>query len=260
MTTDSPTTVEHRPRSKAYRWLWLAEIAVLLVIYFVYNQARAAVQGSAAVATANALDIANFQAAIGLDFEEPLQQLFLGNYAFISFWNIYYGTIHFVMPVVALVWLYRVAPARYIRWRNTLIILLAIGVVAFWLYPLAPPRFFPERGFVDTAIGYMNFGKPATTQKEAGNFFAAMPSLHMGWSTWCTFALWPVVKRWWGKALLAFYPVATLFAIVVTGNHWWMDAVGGWAALAAAYGLATLGAAITARRRAARAKTAVPAS
>lgn len=246
--TVTPTEIGH-PRSKRRPWLWLLEVAALIALYVLYNKTRAAVQGAEALAVANARTIADFEAAIGLNFEEPLQQLFLDNFTFISFWNIYYGTIHFVMPVVALVWLYRVAPARYVRWRNTLIILLGLGVLAFWLYPLAPPRFLPELGFVDTAIGYANFGKPATTQKEAGNFFAAMPSLHIGWSTWCTFALWPVVKHWWGRALLVAYPLCTLFAIVVTGNHWWMDAVGGWVALAAAYGLATLAASMAARRR-----------
>ena len=154
------------------------------------------------------------------------------------------------MPVVALVWLYRKAPARYVRWRNTLLILLGLGVLAFWLYPLAPPRLMPSAyGFIDTAIGYANFGKPATTKSEAGNFYAAMPSLHIGWSTWCTCALWPMVKRWWAKGLLVLYPMCTLFAIVVTANHWWLDAVGGILALSVSYGLATLGALVFARRR-----------
>lgn len=256
MTTTAPATELSTapsppgPRSRSYRWLWLLEVVVLLGLYTLYNTLRTSVEGPDHIAFANARHVANIEAFLGLDFEAPLQKLFLGNYAFISFWNIYYGTIHFVMPVIALIWLYRKAPARYVRWRNTLLILLALGVLAFWLYPLAPPRLMPESyGFVDTAFGYMNFGKPATTKSEAGNFYAAMPSLHMGWSTWCTCALWPMVRRWWAKGLLVLYPACTLFAIVVTGNHWWLDAVGGWAALAAAYGLATLLAMLAARRR-----------
>ena len=57
---------------------------------------------------------------LGLYQERRIQQWFLGADWFISFWNIYYGTIHFVAPVAALVWLYRKAPVRYVRWRNTL--------------------------------------------------------------------------------------------------------------------------------------------
>ncbi len=121
-----------------------------------------------------------------------------------AFWNIYYGTIHFVMPVVALVWLYRKAPARYVRWRNTLVFMLGISIVAFWLYPLMPPRLMPTHyDFVDGASRFFNFGpqvhvamgpngEPTRAALSAfGNLFAAMPSLHVGWSTWSVLALWP---------------------------------------------------------------------
>jgi hypothetical protein len=249
------------PRPQLRKWLWLIEVAVLLGLYMLYSQLRTLVEGPEVAAFTNARTVADIERSLGLAFESPLQRFFLGHYNFISFWNIYYGTIHFVMPVVALVWLYRKAPARYVRWRNTLLILLGIGVVAFWAYPLAPPRLMPTTyGFIDTAIGYTNFGKPATTKSEAGNFYAAMPSLHMGWSTWCTCALWPMMKRWWWKPLLVAYPACTLFAIVITGNHWWLDAVGGWIALSASYGLATLGAVLYARFRAAKRASAVAAA
>ena len=45
-----------------------------------------------------------------------------------AFWNIYYGTIHFVVPVVALVLLYRKLPARYVRYRNTLAFMLGLAL------------------------------------------------------------------------------------------------------------------------------------
>jgi hypothetical protein len=54
-----------------------------------------------------------------------------------------------------------------------------------------------------------------------------MPSLHIGWSTWCAIAIWPLLRRRWVKALVLLYPAATLFCIIVTGNHFWLDGVGG---------------------------------
>src|SRR5262249_7885816 len=54
-----------------------------------------------------------------------------------------------------------------------------------------------------------------------------MPSLHTGWSTWCAFVLFPMVRRRWLKALIVLYPVATVFCIMITGNHYWLDAAGG---------------------------------
>ena len=63
------------------------------------------------------------------------------------------------------------------------------------------------------------------------NQYAAMPSLHIAWAIWCTVALYPVLRRRWSRVLIVAYPVATMFAIVVTANHFWLDAVGGVIAL-----------------------------
>ena len=67
-----------------------------------------------------------------------------------------------------------------------------------------------------------------------------MPSLHGGWSMFSTLALLPMTRRWWVRALLIAYPASIVVAIVVTGNHWILDAVGGWVVLALGYGAARL--------------------
>ncbi|MEM8709204.1 MAG: phosphatase PAP2 family protein, partial [Actinomycetota bacterium] len=69
------------------------------------------------------------------------------------------------------------------------------------------------------------------TMETISNQYAAMPSLHIAWAIWCTVALYPVLRRGWAKAMIAAYPVLTMFAIVVTANHYWLDAVGGVVAL-----------------------------
>ena len=132
-----------------------------------------------------------------------------------AFWNIYYGTVHFVLPVVTLVWLYRKAPgavravAQHARPHVG-----DRGASRSSLYPLMPPRLMPARyDFVDTAAEYYNFGPQVKVEFGAdgqpteralaqyGNPFAAMPSFHVGWSTWCVLALWPLVRRRWLRAL-----------------------------------------------------------
>jgi hypothetical protein len=57
----------------------------------------------------------------------------------------------------------------------------------------------------------------------------------MGWSTWSALVLFPLVRRRWARALVALYPVATLFCIVVTANHFWLDAAVGMVVLGAGY-------------------------
>jgi membrane-associated phospholipid phosphatase len=224
-----------------------------VAVYFLYDTLRDLVAGHAGPALANARQVVSVERFFGIYQEHRIQQAFLDWSPFISVWNVYYGTIHFVMPVLALVVLYRKAPARYVRWRNTLLVLLALGLVGFALYPLTPPRLMPARyDFVDTAAEYFNFGpqqriafgadgQPTEAARAAfGNLYAAMPSLHVGWATWSALALLPLVRRRWLQVLLAIYPLFTVFAIVVTGNHWLLDAVGGWVALALAYCIAAL--------------------
>jgi len=235
------TDVDPRwPLTKRIRRGWVIEILVGVAVYLLYDWLRDQVVGSGAAAFTHAQQVVDVERYFGIYQEHALQQLFVSADWFMAFWNIWYGTIHFVMPVVALVVLYRKMPARYVRWRNTLLCMLGIALVGFWLYPLMPPRLMPSSyGFVDGAARYFNFGPQvrvrlgpdgqpsAAAVAQFGNLFAAMPSLHIGWSTWSMLALWPVVRRRWVKVLLACYPVSICFCIVVTANHWILDAVGG---------------------------------
>ena len=48
-------------------------------------------------------------------------------------------------------------------------------------------------------------------------------------------ALGPVLRRRWTRGLMAAYPVATLFAVVITANHYWLDGAAGVVLVAAGY-------------------------
>jgi PAP2 superfamily protein len=258
----SPTTTGG-PISRRRRRGWIGEVAAGLAVYFSYDTLRSHVAGPTHVAFENARQIISAERFLHIYWERDLQRAFLHVDWFIAFWNIYYGTIHFVMPVVALVWLYLRFPVRYVRWRTTLALMFGLAVLGFWLYPLMPPRVMPARyGFVDTAAEYYNFGPQVRVRfdrhgqpthaaaEQFGNLYAAMPSFHVGWSTWFAFALWPVVRRKWAKLLLVFYPLTILFCITVTANHWLLDAVGGWVVLGLGYlGACGIDAALTVRRR-----------
>lgn len=92
-------------------------------------------------------------------------------------------------------------------------------------------------GFVDTIK--VHGGPWAFDSEEVAaisNQYAAMPSMHIGWSSWCAIAVWPLLRRRRTKALVLVYPVLTLFCIIVTGNHFWLDGVGG----LVAFGLGSL--------------------
>jgi hypothetical protein len=215
---------------------WWKEVGLVLAFYAVYSLVRNT-QGSAVVsethALHNALHVIRGERFFGLYHEEAIQQRFLGWNGFIEFWNLFYGTFHFFVTIFALVFLFRRFPARYRRWRNTLAATTALALIGFALYPLMPPRLLPASyGFVDTLKAYGSLWSfDSGAMSKLSNQYAAMPSLHFAWSTWCTLVLWPALRSRWAKAAVIVYPVCTLFAIVVTGNHFIFDAVGGLAVL-----------------------------
>jgi hypothetical protein len=261
-TAATPSPPARTPWSKRYRHGGIGEAVAIILAYEIFEYTRDHVMGPTRVALHRAEQLVRLEKDLGLLHEHAIQQHFLGWSRFLSFWNIYYGTIHFVVPLVALAVLYRRRPARYLRWRNTLATMELVALAAFIWLPLMPPRLMPPHyGFVDTAARYFNFGPQvkvtfgpdglpdANAVKAFGNLYAAMPSLHVGWATWSALALLPLVRRWWLKALLLLYPCVTLFAVVVTANHWILDGVGGWIVLTMAWILVVLAERMVSQRR-----------
>jgi PAP2 superfamily protein len=261
------------PTARVMRLRWWREVVYVLVIYLVYSAVRNQFgSGDGGYVTAepayhHAEAIIQLQRNIGLFFEQRVQSWYLDlpAHGLIRFWNVYYGLGHFVVTAAALVVLYRRHAQRYRLWRNTLAFTTLLAVVGFASFALMPPRLLDDPGlyggcqvyahgtdishveeageapcdkwgFVDTVAvhgGWASFG--SEEMSKVSNQFAAMPSMHIGWSTWCALVLVPVLRRRWAKVLAACYPLITLFDIVVTGNHFWIDGVGGLLCLGVGY-------------------------
>jgi hypothetical protein len=222
------------------RLRWWREVLFVLTFYFVYSVIRNQF-GSAAVpaseAFANARKVIDIERAMGLFQEARIQHWFLDWHGFIQFWNVFYGTFHFVVTAGCIIWLFRRFKGDYVRWRTTLAITTGLALFGFALLPLMPPRLLPSSyRFVDTLQDYgglWSFNSGAMS--KVSNQYAAMPSLHFGWSLWCACVIYPRTRHAWARVFAVVYPLATLFAIIVTGNHYWIDAAGGAAILGIAY-------------------------
>ncbi|MFN3218330.1 MAG: phosphatase PAP2 family protein [Acidimicrobiales bacterium] len=232
---------------RTLRW-WL-ELGLIGTFYFVYSWVRNQF-GSAVVdpaeALANANRIIDIEEAVGLYFEPTVQGWFLGWEWFLRFWNIFYGTLHFVVTPVALGYLYWRYPRDYPRYRTVGLFTTGLAIIGFALFPLMPPRLMGNCGtfggcvedspYVDTMAeigGIWSFDSEAIA--SISNQYAAMPSLHFAWSFWCFLVLYPRMRRRSLRVAIALYPWLTVFAIVVTANHFWIDAVGGAAVLASGF-------------------------
>jgi hypothetical protein len=204
-------------------------------------------------AFANAQKIVDLERWFGMFQEARIQSWFLHSHLVIHTLDDFYGTAHFVITLGALVFLFRRQPGRYPLWRNVLAITTALALIGFAFFPLLPPRLLPPSfHIVDTLRtvgGFWSFD--SGPMNAVSNQYAAMPSLHFAWALWCAMALAPAVRHRAGRALVWCYPVLTLLCIVVTGNHYLVDALGGAVTLAVGYAGARLIARLVTREPAA---------
>jgi hypothetical protein len=239
ITRDPASPLRGRITSTGHRLYWWLEIAAAGLIYAVYSAIRNANEGSPAAAYRHARDIINLEQTLGLYHEKRLQDWALHFRPLIIFCNYFYGSLHFILTVAILVMLFRHHTDDYPLWRNALGVMTALALIGFVTYPLMPPRLLDAHvaaaglghrtyGYVDTLArdpAFWSFNSGAVN--EISNQFAAMPSLHFGWSTWCAWAGGTHLQRRSLKILIHAYPWVTLTAIVLTANHYILDAVAG---------------------------------
>ncbi|MFJ4405884.1 MULTISPECIES: phosphatase PAP2 family protein [unclassified Streptomyces] len=238
--TEPRHTLIRRIRTPRRPRLWF-EILLIGVSYWVYSLIRNAVPEQKAVALRHAASVWSFENHLGLAIERSVNHAVNSATWLIVIMNYYYATLHFIITIGVLVWLYRRHPGRYGPARLVLFVTTAMALVGFYFYPLAPPRLMTGGGFIDTVEVHHTWGSLSSGNlAHVSNQYAAMPSMHIGWSLWCGITIAILAKHTWAKALGALYPVFTLTVIISTGNHFWLDAVGGVVCLAVGYGISYL--------------------
>ncbi|MEU2179794.1 phosphatase PAP2 family protein [Streptomyces thermolilacinus] len=241
------TTSDGSPASRRATWdqlraprhprIWF-EILLIAVSYGVYSLIRNAVPEQKAQALRNADWIWRVEHSLGLAFEKTVNHAADSVDWLIVSMNYYYATLHFLVTIGVLVWLYRWHPGRYAAIRMILFSTTGIALLGYYLYPLAPPRLMESENFIDTVLVHQTWGSMASGDlKNMSNQYAAMPSMHIGWSLWCGLAIFALTKAPWARILGLLYPALTLVVIVATANHFWLDAVGGILCLAFGVGL-----------------------
>ena len=209
---------------------WWGEILLVLGFYAVYSTIRNAKFGGKEDAYRNARSLIDVQKFFGIYHEQRIQAWALHAKPLIVGANYYYGSLHFVVTIGIMIYLFVRWADDYPLWRNTLAVTTAIALIGFTFWPLMPPRLLPHHiyGFQDTLAQYPTFWSfNSGAVNKISNQFAAMPSVHCAWAMWCACVLAPRVRHRWAKYLAIAYPVLTVFVIVITGNHYFLDAVGG---------------------------------
>ncbi|KAG5950285.1 hypothetical protein E4U53_005301 [Claviceps sorghi] len=232
------------------------------------------VEDTVDVARRHALEVIRLEQRLHIFYEVPIQKFFLQYPTVMNWINRVYSFIHIPGTILFLIVLYflttnpkRLAVtdgvqvksakvnsasaaglALYEARRRTMAVCNLIAFVVFTLWPCMPPRLLsnPEYdgesameaksfGFVDTVHTADGASSVWTTNKFC-NQYAAMPSLHFGYSflIGLTIATFPLSdaraayrKRITMVVLGMSYPMLILTAIVATANHFILDAVAG---------------------------------
>jgi membrane-associated phospholipid phosphatase len=223
------------------RWLpqgWfdaLRQLTLFAGAYYVYRIVRGVVDGQTPVAFEHAREIVDLERATGLFFEPGFQQWALGQSWLIDVADWAYVNTHFVVTTGFLIWLYLARNSAFYFVRNMFMISMGLALVGYLVYPTAPPRLLPEWGFTDTVTAAVGQGQ-ANTAKLLFNPYAAMPSMHVAFALMIAVPAIKLIATRALRALWAFYPVFVTFVVVVTANHFWLDAaVGVLVAAASAY-------------------------
>jgi len=216
------------------------EFALIGISYYLYTLTRLAAPAHEEKAKERGFDILRVEHYLGLNFEYTVNHAVDKVKWLIVGMNYYYATLHFIVPIAVLVWVYWKFPDRYRAIRTVLFATTGLALLGFFFYALCPPRLLPDAGFIDTFIKHGTWGKAASDgvaglPSSSTNEFAAMPSLHIGWSVWCALAIAHLAKHRWVKILGILYPCVTFIVIISTANHYVLDAVGGLIVLGAGF-------------------------
>ncbi|MEU6815296.1 phosphatase PAP2 family protein [Streptomyces sp. NPDC046860] len=220
-----------RLRSPGRPPLWF-EILLIAASYWTYSLIRNAVPEQRQQALSNADALWWLEHRLGIAVEASVNHAADSVGWLIIGMNYYYATLHFVITIGVLVWLYRWHPDRYAPVRLVLFATTGVALAGYYLFPLAPPRLMRGGHFIDTVAVHQTWGSMASGDlKHMSNQYAAMPSMHIGWSLWCGLTVFALASVPWARVLGLAYPALTLVVIVSTANHFWLDAVGGVACL-----------------------------
>jgi hypothetical protein len=223
------------------RWrrpVWWQEIGIIAFGYWIYSLGRNAIPEQVSIARRHGRGIQHLQDTLHLNWELSFNKFVAVHEWLAQPLDYYYSTLHFLLTPTVMVWLFVFRSHIYRGARTVLVTSTLLALLGFYLYPTAPPRLLPQFGYIDTLLKFNTWGSLADPDiAQHSNQYAAMPSLHVAWALWCGIAIFVCAERMWVRLLGLLYPVGTVVVIVGTANHFILDAVGGAAILALAFGI-----------------------
>jgi len=205
----------------------LLQFGLFFLAYQGYQLVRGLIDGKSDLAFANAERIVDLEKSLGSFFEPGLQQDALRHDWIIDVANWLYVNSHFTITICFLAWLYLFRNDNFYFVRNMFMVAMAIALVGYAFYPTAPPRMLTDQGFTDTLATFTSVEQDSNAVSLLVNKYAAVPSMHIGFSSMIAGTAVMLVRNPVGRVLWSLYPVLVFGVIVVTANHYWFDAFAG---------------------------------
>ena len=201
------------------------ELGLWAALYGAYLSLRNFTIGSADEAFSNAATVVDVERTVGIFHEVAVQKTLALGLGLERFFDVYY-MIGFGPAIFAtLVWLGTRHRDEYRQLRTVLLLSIGIASLAYVLLPTAPPRLVQGLGIADT-VGLSGHD----TGSFAGikfNPYAAMPSMHVGWSLLVGLIGFRVARRTLPRMIFAVHPILMALTVTATGNHYFLDSIVG---------------------------------
>ncbi|WGX96739.1 phosphatase PAP2 family protein [Nocardioides sp. L-11A] len=228
----TPTAAATRSPASGRWTVTLVEAGALLVLAVAYTLIRAAQGEDVAGALAHSRAIAEVEHWLIQHLERPANSWLASIPALAVPACYFYAVFHYAATPLVLYRSWRIGGWVHRRGYWTLILASAIALVIYARFPVAPPRLLPDLGMIDVMRAYADYGwwgDAASAPRgigDATNQYAAMPSLHFGWSLWCAIQMWSFPGSWWRVAAVL-YPSVQVLVVIATANHYLLDVLAG---------------------------------
>ncbi|MFI1993549.1 phosphatase PAP2 family protein [Actinoplanes sp. NPDC020271] len=204
----------------------LVELAFLLVWLLLFTRLDAAVGKDFAAAAANARDLRAVEHTLHIDIELAANRWLSGN-PVLDHLAVYVYRLYYAVIAGVLLWVFIRRPGVYRQVRRTMLAMTVLVLPVHRAVPVSPPR-FALPGVVDIVARHDIVGPAARQNWIHPSHLTAMPSLHVGWSLWCAYAVWTALRGTCPRAALLswLFPVLMAATVLTTGNHYVLDVAG----------------------------------
>jgi hypothetical protein len=204
------------------RRIIVLELAVVLCLVAYYEVGNFTFRAEKDVADENARNLMGLEQDMGIFVENWIQDHIGGIDALQWFLIFVYVGPHFALTLGFLAWAYWYRFDLYPQARDAFAAFTLLAFGFQWILPLSPPRLLPESGLVDSLAHDLPVNGNTPWIERFTNPYAALPSVHFGWSLLVAILAIRFTDNRWRWAWLA-YPGIVALATFTTGNHWVLD-------------------------------------